>query len=123
MQTELKPFSITDQDGWDKTVAANDDGGYGRAVMVYAAQWANLMEERLDRGERLADIAEQTSHLADTEGITGFMYGCAVSILSKVWKHGEELRRWHNLKTQIGNEGEKANESGGVLNPALLKIG
>jgi len=34
------------------------------------------------------------------------MYGAAVAILSKVWKHGEELRRWHNLKTQIGDEGE-----------------
>lgn len=51
------------------------------------------------------------------------MYGCAVSILSQVWIHGEELRRWHNLDSQIGTEGEKANESGGVLNPAVLNIG
>jgi deoxyribonuclease V len=49
--------------------------------------------------------------------------GCAMSILSQVWVHGEQLRRWHNLKTQIRNEGEKANESGGVLNPALLSLG
>jgi hypothetical protein len=35
----------------------------------------------------------------------------------------EELRRWHNLRTQIGDEGEKANEDGGVLNPALLRVG
>jgi hypothetical protein len=40
-----------------------------------------------------------------------------------VWKHGEALRLWHNLKTQIRDEGEKANESGGVLNPACLSIG
>jgi len=33
-----------------------------------------------------------------------------------------ELRQWHNLKTQIKDEGEKANASGGVLNPALLTI-
>lgn len=58
-----------------------------------------------------------------TEGITGFMYGCAVSALAHFWAHGEALRRWHNLDTQIGTEGEKANESGGVLNPALLNIG
>ena len=48
-------------------------------------------------------------------------YG-AVSTLSKVWEHGEELRRWSNLDLQIGNEGEKANESGGTLNPALLNV-
>lgn len=51
------------------------------------------------------------------------MYGCAVGMLAKAWKHGEDLRRWHNLKTQLANEGEKANEQGGVLNPALLRIG
>lgn len=28
-----------------------------------------------------------------------------------------------SLKSQLGNEGEKANESGGVLNPALLSVG
>jgi hypothetical protein len=49
--------------------------------------------------------------------------GCAVSILSHFWKHGEELRRWHKIDTQIGDVGDKANESGGVLNPALLNIG
>lgn len=63
------------------------------------------------------------SHTADTEGVTGFMYGCAVTQLYWHWVHGEELRRWHNLDTQIGDEGEKANESGGVLNPAILTFG
>jgi hypothetical protein len=75
------------------------------------------------KGATVAECAQRASHLADDEGITGFMYGCAVSILSKVWQYGEDLRRWHNIDTQIGTEGEKANESGGVLNPALLSIG
>lgn len=74
-------------------------------------------------GAALADIAEGASHVADNEGITGFMYGCAVRILASCWRHGEELRRWHNVKYQIGTEGEEANERGGVLNPALLTIG
>jgi hypothetical protein len=50
------------------------------------------------------------------------MYGCAVSTLSETWKFGEELRRWHNIDTQIHHEGEAANERGGVLNPAVLVI-
>ena len=73
-------------------------------------------------GETVEAVAEQAGQDADIDGITGFMYGCAVSTLSKVWEHGEQLRRWHNLKTQIKDEGERANESGGVLNPALLNI-
>ena len=44
-------------------------------------------------------------------------------MLAQCGVHGEALRRWHNRDTQIGTEGDKANESGGVLNPALLTIG
>lgn len=109
------------QTEWDKCVQVNSDP-YGACTVRYAARWAHLMEVRLAGGEELPTIADTTSHEADREGVTGFMYGCAVSILAKVWKHGEQLRRWHNLKTQIRDEGERANESGGVLNPALLTI-
>lgn len=114
-------MTLRDAEGWAKSCAANTDG-YGGAVMSYAERWAKLMEVRMGKGEKLADIADDCSHMADIEGITGFMYGCAVSILAKVWQHGEELRKWHNLKTQLRDEGERANASGGVLNPALLNI-
>lgn len=115
-------MSLRDPEGWKKSCEVNSDG-YGGAVMTYAERWARLMEGRMNKGEKIADIADECSHLADSEGITGLMYGCAVGILSKVWKHGEALRLWHNLKTQIRDEGERANESGGVLNPACLSIG
>lgn len=96
---------------------------YSMAVVTYTERWADLMEAEMAKGGKIADIAKPTSHKADAEGITGFMYGCAVSALAEFWEHGEALRLWHNLDTQIGNEGEKANESGGVLNPALLAVG
>jgi hypothetical protein len=118
----ILPFSLKDPEGWKQSVEKNTDG-YGSCVMRYAARWANLMEKKMSEGAKLEDIAAKASHEADVEGITGFMYGCAVTILSQVWEHGEHLRRWHNLDTQLGNEGEKANESGGVLNPAVLSLG
>ena len=34
----------------------------------------------------------------------------------------ERLRKWHNIDTQLGTEGEEANTGNGVLNPALLSI-
>ncbi len=111
-----------DKDAWKEFEDKNSDP-YWSGVVRYAKKWAELMEEAMDNGEKIADIADKLSHEADTEGITGFMYGCAVSSLSEHWEHGEELRRWHNINTQIGTEGEKANESGSVLNPALLNIG
>lgn len=115
-------MTLRDADGWQRACDANKDG-YGGAVMSYAERWARLMEVRMAKGERLAAIASECSYLADSEGITGFMYGAAVSTLARVWIHGEALRLWHNLKTQIGDEGKRANESGGVLNPAMLSIG
>lgn len=109
---------------------AKNDDPYGNATVVYAEQWAYLMEKTIPANATspqvtrfLVDNADRLSHEADTEGITGFMYGCAVSGLAHFWVHGEELRRWHNLKTQIKDEGERANESGTVLNPAILSIG
>lgn len=112
-------FVVTDRVGWRACIANNRDA-YGGAAVVYAARWAYLMEQRMAAGARLEDIAKATSNEADTEGITGFMYGAAVSMLAHVWAHGEELRRWHNLDMQLGTEGEQANEAGTVLNPALL---
>lgn len=76
-------------------VDANTDP-YGAAAIRYAKRWADLMERRMTHGRSLAQVATATSHEADTESITGFMYGIAVSVLATSWEHGEELRRWHN---------------------------
>lgn len=122
MSEELPQAEWTNQDEWNNWVEKNTDP-YGGACVTYAERWARMMQARMDAGEELEDIAKQTSHDADKEGITGFMYGCAVQMLAGCWKYGDRLRRWHNLDVQIGDEGEKANESGGVLNPALLNLG
>lgn len=116
VQIELK-----DPDAWNKFVENNTDP-YGAGVVRFAERWAKLMQVEMASGKKLKDIAQQTSHDADNEGITGFMYGCAVSTLAQTWEHGEKLRRWHNKDVQLGNEGDIANENGGVLNPALLTM-
>lgn len=91
---------------------------YGHAVFTFAERWAELMEKDIYvcGGPTAAAIAmfKKRSDQADTEGITGFMYGCAVSILSDCWEYGEILRKWHNKK--YGYEGD------GVVNPAILTI-
>lgn len=117
---KLKPG--TEQE-YEQYRQRNSNDPYSARVVSYGEDWANLMEARLSIGESIEACAQATSRTADTDGITGFMYGCAVSALAHFWEHGEALRRWHNLDTQIGNEGERANESGGVLNPAILNIG
>lgn len=74
-----------------------------------------LWNPELLRGDKIINIADSTSREADTEGITGFMYGCAVNALSQLWEYGEELREWHNKEYNY--------EGDGVVNPAILTIG
>ena len=93
---------------------------YGHASFTYAERWAEMMENIIESStdepmKVIVDNADRLSHEADTEGITGFMYGCAVSILSHCWKYGEELRKWHN---KVYNY-----EGDGIVNPAVLTIG
>ena len=66
----------------------------------------------MHRGETVAAAAERTRFEADTEGITGYMYNCAVAALSAFWQYGEELRCWHNQ--EYGYSGS------GVVNTAVL---
>lgn len=90
-------MEITNDALWQECKDNNKDP-YGARVVKYAEDWARLMQVRLANGETIQDCAEETSRIADDDGITGFMYGAAVSILAGVWKHGDELRRWHNLE-------------------------
>jgi len=115
------PIELLNEELWGNFKANNQDL-YGGRVVKYADEWARLMQVQIDSGKTVAECAEELSRLADDDGITGFMYGCAVQVLAKCWKHGEALRRWHNKETQIGTEGDKANETGGVLNPALISF-
>ncbi len=84
-------MTLINPEGWAKSVAANQDG-YGACALRYAERWARMMEAESTAGKTLKECADPTSQVADTEGITGHMHGCAVSILSQVWVHGEGLR-------------------------------
>lgn len=110
------------EDVFKDWVEKNQDP-YGKACVEYSVHWAELIESQMADGKKLEDVAKDLSHTADTEGITGFMYGMAVRLLAECWEHGEQLRRWHNVATQLCDEGELANIKGGVLNPAIVTIG
>lgn len=111
-------FTIADkkkQEEWENCKAIKSKDGYSNCVIDYTILWAQYMEYLMAKHDKkLSDVWDMSSHLADIYGITGFMYGCAVSILSSVWKYGEELRVQHNSK--YNHEGD------GVVNPAILTI-
>lgn len=119
-------MKLKDQKEYDdwKAKQKNDDPmaeAYGMECFYYAERWADLMEAGMEVNPDadFAELAKRTSHEADTDGLTGFMYGMAVGILSKCWVEGELLRRWHNGEYGVKPE----DDNGGVVNPAILTIG
>lgn len=100
---------------FEEFVKTNSADAYSLGIVSFAKRWAELMESKIANGAIVRDIADATSHKADTEGITGYMYGCAVSALSYFWEYGEELRKWHNKEYDY--------EGDGVVNPAIITIG
>lgn len=111
------------QEEWDKGIANQEGDAYGLACFDYAEKWADLMEPHVEAGEDFSTFAEEASHKANVGiGVSGFMHSMAALILAKSWVHGEAFRLWFNIHEQIGDEGERANEKGTILNTAILNI-
>lgn len=103
------------QEEWENYKVINSKSYYNNCVINYTILWAQCMEYLMNRhGKKLSDIWYISSRLADVYGVTIFMYGCAVNILSSLWKYGEELKMQHNSMYNY--------EGSGVVNPAIVKV-
>lgn len=112
---------IVDQEAWQSWVDANKDA-YGKCCVDVARRVMDILDKESGDFDCHKIICRADDEI-EAGGITGFMAGCVAAMVSKVHSRGEEFRRKWNLDTQIHDEGEKANDSGGILNPALLNIG
>lgn len=69
---------------------------YGRRCITYAQDWAKLIQVKIREGVPLTkELVNELSHQADTDGITGFMYGASKNVLRTTWKH------WNRIKNLI----------------------
>lgn len=104
---------------WNNYVNKNKDA-YGKACVDVA----RCVMEILDENKPFS--AHNIICRANKEvqaGITGFMAGCVAQMVSECHTRGEEFRRLWNKDVGItDDDAEKANESGGVINPAILTI-
>ena len=111
------------EDTYKQWVEVNSTDGYSRAVINYGIRWAEMLEKIIDEQNDedpktvIFNNADWTSNDADTEGITGFQYGCAVGFLADVWEYGKILNSWHNAKWGYSEDTE------GTVNPAVWTVG
>lgn len=115
-------IEVVDVEKWKKFQKLHTKNTYDARILAYAVRWARLMQLEMAAGKKIKGMAGRTSSEADLEGMSGFSYGCAVSALAEQWKYGDQLRRWHNLRYQIRDEGVEAKKKGGTLNPAVICI-
>lgn len=110
---------ISNEENWNKWVDNNKDPYGGCCVMV-----AKRVMEILDEVDEFDthEIICQADNETKAGGITGFMAGAVATIVSTCHSRGDEFRRKWNSQCQIKDEGEKANEEGGILNPAILTV-
>ncbi len=113
---------IIDKKGWEKQVKANDDP-YGKACIDVTRRVMEILDHYDGDDYDTHKLICKADKEVDAGGITGYMAGCVAGMVAQLHSRGDEFRRKWNLDNQIQNEGEKANEGKGVLNPALLNIG
>ena len=113
---------IIDQEKFDSLVEANRDP-YGKKCVDTAQRAMEILDEEPGDFDTHELICRADNESAGDGGITGFMAGAVASMISACHSRGDEFRRKWNGDNQIADEGDKANESGGVLNPALLSVG
>lgn len=117
---------ITDNDKWNKWVERNQDDPYSKCCVDVAREVMRILDDTIElTGNLQLDVHPlicQAAKNIDSGGITGFMAAMVAEMVSKCHSRGEEFRKAWNINNQVGDEGEKANESGGVLNPAILVV-
>jgi hypothetical protein len=113
---------ITNPTEWDKWIETNQDD-YGGACIQVARRAMEILDEEPDSKIDCRALICRADQESGAGGITGFMAGAVASMISRCHSRGEEFRRAWNLTNQIGTEGERANESDGVLNPAIMTLG
>ncbi len=87
-------MKVKDKVAWQRFRAANS-GRYELRLLNYAERWADRMEVKLDKGEKLEDIVEETID-GPISRISSSEVAHAMIALFRFWKYGEALKQWRD---------------------------
>ncbi len=66
-----------------------------RPIFEFIQRWATAMENLLNQGKRIAEIADQTLTTCNQEHLPEDDIELAVDVLSQVWLYGSDLANWY----------------------------
>jgi hypothetical protein len=95
LKSAPKEMTFRDRAAWDLECEKAAETPIA-STLVYAHEWARMMEGSLAEGHLIESCAEETSHLVSDVG--GNEFHLAVRVLIDTWAHSEELRRWHEKR-------------------------
>jgi len=106
---------IINQELWDQGVELNSEDEYGMDIIEATKNAMKILdnEDEFDIDDVMNRVGGQLS---------GFQAGIVSVGITECHSRGEEWRKAWNLREQIGNEGERYNREGGVINPAIMNI-
>jgi len=113
-------MAIIKQEEWKQCEEKNDNP-YGKCCVDVARQVMKILDDEPEDFDTHKIICRAEEEIGE-DGLTGFMVGCIAQMVSRCHSRGEEFRRKWNKDNQIKDEGDRANEKGTTLNPALLVI-
>lgn len=98
----------------------NNVDPYGKCCVDVARRAIEILDTQKGDYDPHEIICQASRELK--AGISGFMAGCISQMVIECHDKGEDFRKKWNLDCQINKEGEEANKTGGILNPALINI-
>lgn len=91
-------MKVRNKDVYMKWKRVNANDGYSFDIFKFSEKWADLMEEEVEKGHNIEEIADDTSKIAGIDELTNTMFDSALDILYRCWIYGYELETWFKRK-------------------------
>jgi len=97
--TEIEFKSDESKTEWSKLLTSNSKDVYYNRIITYARRWAKYMQYLMKKHNKpVCKIAANSSKISAIDDVSPLTYACAVAILAKYWKYGDELVKWYSQK-------------------------
>lgn len=121
--TDTPELEVKDEAAWQATKEECKGDWVNESIVTYAERWGRLMQIGMANGHSIADIADEMSHKADFDLMSGATHQQAARWLVLNWRHGAEFLHWFN-RHYIEDEAEAdaATAAGKMLNIVLMPV-